>query len=203
MINFFKSAGCSVLGGVPANWRTLNGDSQTNAAWAAVYRSFDVISPWTIGRYTTEAQADSYKSSTLVPDLSDCQSNNIDFLPVEFPGYSAHNLGGGTLNGIPRNGGAFFWRQIYNALNAGCGMLYGAMFDEIDEGTALYKIAPTTNEIPAFAPTNQYQFFALNADGYSLPSDWYLRVTQQGEQTIHQAIPLNSILPITPTNQII
>jgi hypothetical protein len=202
MINFFKSAGCTVLGGVPYYWRTLNGDSQTNAAWAAVYRSFDVLSPWAVGRYSTEAQADALKP-TLAADLSDCTSNNIDYLPVEFPGYSAHNLGGGTLNGIPRNGGGFYWRQLYNALSAGCTMLFGAMFDEIDEGTALYKIAPTTNEIPAFAPTNQYQFFALNADGYSLPSDWYLRVTQQGQQTIHHSIPLNSILPITPTNQII
>jgi hypothetical protein len=203
IINYFKSAGCTVLGGVPTYWRTLNSDSQTNAGWAGVYRSFDVLSPWTVGRYSTEAQADSYKTGTLIPDLADCQSNNVDYLPVEFPGYSAHNLGGTALNQIPRNGGGFFWRQIYNSLSAGCTMLYGAMFDEIDEGTALYKIAPTTNEIPATAATNQYQFFALNADGYSLPSDWYLRVTQQGEQTIHQAIPLNGLLPITPTNQII
>ncbi len=119
-----------------------------------------------------------------------------------FPGYSAHNLGGGTLNGIPRNGGRFFWRQTYNALSAGATMLYGAMFDEIDEGTALYKLAPTTNEIPVASATNQYQFFALNVDGYTLPSDWYLRVTTQGTLALHHNNPLSSILPITPTNGI-
>src|SRR5262249_7457585 len=142
VINYFKSAGCTVMGGVPANWRTLNGDSMTNAEWSAVYHSFDVISPWTVGRYQTDSQADSFKASNIVPDIADCRSNNIDYLPVQFPGYSAHNLGGGALNQIPRNGGEFFWRQIYNALSAGSTMLYGAMFDEIDEGTALYKIAP-------------------------------------------------------------
>ncbi len=200
IINFFKTAGCTVLGGVPANWRTLNGDSQTNTAWTAVYHSFDVLSPWTVGRYTTEAQADSFKSSTLAPDLADCKANGVDYMPVVFPGYSAHNLGGTTLNGIPRNAGRFFWRQIYNALNAGSSMVYGAMFDEIDEGTALYKLAPTTNETPAAALSDQYQFFALNADGYSLPSDWYLRVTGQGTLATHDAIPLGAALPITPTN---
>ena len=33
-IHFFKAAGCTVMGGVPAYWRTLNGYAQTNAAWA-------------------------------------------------------------------------------------------------------------------------------------------------------------------------
>ena len=203
MINFFKSAGCTVMGGVPTNWRTLNGDSQTNAGWASVYRSFDVLSPWMVGRFTNSAGADSYKTATLIPDLADCMSNHIDFLPVVFPGYSAHNLSAFAFNGTARLGGNFYWRQIYNSLSAGCTMLYGAMFDEIDEGTALYKLAPTTNTIPAFAPTNQFQFFALNVDGYSLPSDWYLRVTQQGQAMTHHSVPFSSILPITPTNQII
>jgi hypothetical protein len=200
IINFFKSAGCTVMGGVPYNWRSLTADSQTNAAWAAVYRSFDVLSPWAVGRYSTMAQADNFKTSTLVPDLSECLSNNIDYMPVVFPGYSAHNLGGGPLNSIPRLGGRFFWKQIFNAASAGCTMIYGAMFDEIDEGTALYKLAPTMNETPAVPVTNAYQFFSLNADGETLPSDWYLRVTGKGTLAVHHAEPLNATLPITPTN---
>jgi hypothetical protein len=202
IINNFKASGCTVMGGVPYYWRTLNSDSQTNAAWAAVYRSFDILSPWAVGRYSTSSQADSFKASTLQPDLADCVSHNIDYMPVAFPGYSAHNLGGATLNSIPRLGGRFFWRQIYNAISAGCPMLYGAMFDEIDEGTALYKLAPTMNETPAVPATNAFQFFALNVDGESLPSDWYLRATGLGTRTIHGTDPLSSFLPITPTNSI-
>jgi hypothetical protein len=129
-------------------------------------------------------------------------SNNIDYMPVAFPGYSAYNLGGSTLNGIPRSGGRFFWRQMYASISAGCPMLYGAMFDEIDEGTALYKLAPTMNETPAVPVANPYQFFALNVDGESLPSDWYLRVTGQGTRAAHHDNPLSSFLPITPTNAI-
>src|SRR5205814_9266540 len=151
-----------VAGGMPPYWLTLAIDSQTNAAWAGVYRSFDVLSPWTIGRYSNDAGANTYKSGTLEADLAECQSHNIDYLPVAFPGYSPHNLNGGytnaPLNQIPRNGGEFFWRQIYNGLSAGCSMLFRAMFDEIDEGTALYKLATTLNETPSFPPTDHDQF---------------------------------------------
>ncbi len=49
VIDYFKSAGCTVMGGLPTYWRTLNNDTQTNAAWAAVFRSFDIISPWSVG----------------------------------------------------------------------------------------------------------------------------------------------------------
>src|ERR1051325_6753847 len=202
IIDYFKAAHCTVLGGVPTNWRTLSSASVANAAWTAVYHSFDVLSPWTVGRYNNESQADNYRNVTLVADLAECQTYGIDFLPVVFPGYSAHNLSNFPLNGIPRNGGRFFWRQIYNAIGAGCPALYGAMFDEIDEGTALYKLAPTLNETPSFAPTDQYQFFALNADGYNLPSDWYLRATSDGTLTMHHKVGINESLPITPTNQI-
>ena len=65
-------------------------------------------------------------------------------MPVIFPGFSWHNLKATLpLNQIPRNGGTFYWRQVYNAISAGCTMLYGAMFDEVDEGTAMFKMAPT------------------------------------------------------------
>jgi hypothetical protein len=200
IINFFKSTGCTVMGGVPYWWRTLNNDSQTNAGWAAVYHSFDIISPWAVGRYTNQSTADSLKNSALLPDVGYCISNNIDYMPVVFPGYSAHNESGYALNGTARLGGRFFWRQIYNALSSGSPMVFGAMFDEIDEGTALYKLAPTMNETPSVPATNYYQFFALNVDGESVPNDWYLRVTGQGTHAAHHDTPLSAVLPITPTN---
>jgi hypothetical protein len=47
------------------------------------------------------------------------------------------------------------------------------MFDEVDEGTAIYKTAAT----PAAAPVN-FPNVTLAADGMSLPSDWYLQVAR-------------------------
>ena len=198
LINFFKSNGCTVMGGVPYNWRTLDGDSQTNSAWTAVYHSLNILSPWSVNRYQNENQVDA-NMPRLQDDLADCQANGVEYMPVAFPGYSAHNLNGGAVNEVPREGGNFYWRQIYNSLRSGCSMVYGAMFDEIDEGTALYKLAPTMQTTPVPGASS---FFALDVDGKSLPSDWYLRVTGQGTRALHGTTPISEQLPITPTNSI-
>ena len=192
-IDWFKAAGCTVMGGLPTHWRTLNGDAQTNAAWSNVFRSFDVISPWSVGRYGNNSGADSFRVNQIVPDLADCTSHGIDYMPVIFPGFSWTNLNKGPFNQIPRNGGNFYWRQAYNAVLSGCTMVYGAMFDEVDEGTAMYKLAPTAAQLPA-----QGSFVPLNIDGYNLGSDWYLRLADQAGKMLRGEIPLRSQIPITP-----
>jgi hypothetical protein len=193
VIDHFKSAGLTVMGGVPTSWRTLRNDSQTNAAWAAVYRSFDIISPWSVGRYDTLAAADGFRQALIVPDLAETRLRGIDYMPVIFPGFSWHNLNGGQLNQIPRQSGAFYWRQAYNVMAASCTMVFGAMFDEMDEGTAMLKMAPTRLELPA-----QGEFLPLNADGQALPSDWYLRVAGEASKMRRGEIILNNKVPIQP-----
>jgi hypothetical protein len=193
VINWFKSQGVTVMGGVPTYWRTLTNDSYTNAAWTPVYLSFDVISPWAVGRYGDNGGADGYTASITAPDLAECKSNGIDYMPVAFPGFSWYNENGGTLNQIPRNGGSFYWRQIYDDVHAGCNMIYGAMFDEVNEGTAMYKLVPTPAQLPA-----QGTFLALNCDGITLDSDWYLRLANQAGMMLRGEIPLQTAIPISP-----
>ena len=192
-INYFKAAGCTVMGGVPVGWRTLNRDAQTNSAWAAVFRTFDVISPWSVGRYGDDSGADNFRKNFIAPDLAEARQAGREYMPVVFPGFSWHNLHGGKLNQIPRRGGEFYWRQVYNAVAAGCPMIYGAMFDEVDEGTALFKLAPTAAQLPA-----QGTFVPLDMDGVKLPSDWYLRLANQAGRMLRGEIPLQSKPPITP-----
>jgi hypothetical protein len=193
IIAWFKAAGCTVMGGVPTNWRTLTSDSKTDPAWAAVYRSFDIISPWSVGRYSNNSGADNFRQNFVAPDLSDARANGRDYLPVIFPGFSWHNLNAGPLNQIPRSGGRFWWRQLYNCKSTGCNMIYGAMFDEMDEGTAMLKMAPTTAQLPA-----QGTFVPLDIDGEALPSDWYLRLAGEGGKMLRGEIPLSSTRPINP-----
>jgi hypothetical protein len=51
-------------------------------------------------------------------------------------------------------------------------MLYTAMFDEINEGTAIFKLAAERDQEPTGT-----DLFALNADGcHAAGSDMYLRV---------------------------
>src|ERR1022692_2117864 len=193
VINFFKSAGLTVMGGLPTYWRTLNNDAQSDPAWAAVFRSFDIISPWSVGRYGDIAGADNFRQNLIVPDKAEAAANGREYVPVIFPGFSWFNLNGGPLNQIPRNGGTFYWEQAYNAKLSGCNMIYAAMFDEVDEGTAMYKLAPTANEIPA-----QGSFVPLNIDGDSLPSDWYLRLANEASRMLRGDIPLQNTIPIVP-----
>ena len=46
-------------------------------------------------------------------------------------------------------------------------MIYNAMFDEVDEGTAMFRLAPTT-DIVLMLP-----HVTLDADGCRLSNDWY------------------------------
>jgi hypothetical protein len=183
----------TLMGGVPTHWRTLTGDSKTDAAWAAVYRSFDLLSPWSVGRYANEAGADAFRTTQIAPDLADATSHGIGYVPVVFPGFSWHNLTGDPVNQIPRSGGHFYWRQVYNAMAAGCTMIYGAMFDEVDEGTAMYKLAPSAATLPT-----QATYVPLDVDGTTLPSDWYLRVAGEATRMLRGTRPLTATLPLTP-----
>ncbi len=49
------------------------------------------------------------------------------------------------FDAIPRNKGNFLWKQLAGAIESGANMIYVAMFDEIDEGTAIFKCA---HEVP-------------------------------------------------------
>ena len=192
-IAFFKAAGCTVMGGVPTYWRTLNSDSQTNAAWLTAYHAFDILSPWSVGRYSTTNQVDSFAANQILPDLQDTRTHGQDYMPVIFPGFSWRNLNGGTLNQIPRYGGAFYWRQVYDAVGAGCAMLYGAMFDEMNEGTSMLKMAPTAAQLPT-----QATLVPLNIDGQTLPTDWYLRLAGQAAAMLRGDLPVQAKMPIAP-----
>lgn len=183
----------TLVGGIPARWRTLDGDSKRDAAWARVYRSFDVLSPWTVGRFWDDAGADAYRATRLAADLAAATAAGKRYMPVVWPGFSWHNLQRGAPNQIPRRGGAFYWRQVWNAVGAGATMLKTAMFDEVDEGTAMFKLAPTAAHLPTGA-----SFVPLDADGHALPSDFYLRVGGAATALLRGDLPLSSALPVAP-----
>jgi hypothetical protein len=185
LIEFFKNNPepryrVTLLGGIPARWRTLSRDSKTEEAWARVYRSFDILSPWTVGRFRDEEGTDLFYREEVEPDLVETNRLGLEYMPVVFPGFSWHNMNPtAPLNPIPRRGGRFYWHQIERALQAGTTMMYGAMFDEVDEGTAIFKLAPTRDSVPAGVP-----IVTLDTDGDQLPSDWYLQLARQAQRRL-------------------
>src|SRR6202034_3139429 len=111
----------------------------------------------------------SYKSSRLVPDLADCNTNGVAYQPVMFAGFTWANWNGSVPNDIPRAAGTFMWRQAYNIKQTGIGTAYVAMFDEYDEGTAIAKAADSYYAIP-----NNQWFLTTSADGTYCSGDFYM-----------------------------
>lgn len=190
ILAFFKddpaSGGLTVMLGVPSWWRTQTRDAITDPAFHEILLGADVISPWTPGRYSTPEAATRHATELWQPDLAWCREHRLDYLPVAFPGFSWHNLKGAPLNAIPRLGGRFFWSQVTAARRVGAEMLYVAMFDEVDEGTAIFKC---TNE-PPVGPGVSF----LTYEG--LPSDHYLRLTGLAGKVIRGELPPTDALPI-------
>ena len=189
LVSFFKSdptyGGVYLIGGIDPGWRTLKGSSRTEPAWEKVYRSFDAISPWNVGRYRDEASMDHIRKEVWEPDLAELKKLNMGYMPVAFPGFSWDNLRrarpGSTA--IPRRKGEFFWRQLAIFKELGMRTVFIAMFDEVDEGTAIYKVADQT-------PVGKH---FVTYDG--LPSDWYLRLTGAATRMIRGDDPLSKKVP--------
>ncbi|BCU78607.1 glycoside hydrolase family 71/99-like protein [Luteolibacter sp. LG18] len=174
LVRFFKDdAKCSVMLGVPACWRTLDRDAIADPALLQIIAMADVVSPWTVGRYGKIPEVTRHATGTVKDDLAWCRDHRLDYLPVAFPGFSWHNLMAGRgrdlpVNQIARDGGRFLWSQATQYHDAGAKALYIAMFDELDEGTAIFK---TRND-----PPTGVSLFVSEPD---VPNDRYLRIAGQ------------------------
>lgn len=178
LIEFLKSdpeyGGNTVLLGVPTGWRTFDRDAIRDAALHATLLKADVISPWTVGRYATPEEAARHAERDWRADLAWCEARGKDYLPVVFPGFSWHNLRPGSpLDQVPRLGGKFLQSQFAAAKKVGAKSAYVAMFDELDEGTAVFKCVndPPVGESPF-----------VTYEG--LPSDHYLRLCGEGRRLL-------------------
>lgn len=189
LLRFFKQEGCSIMVGVPYWWRTQRRDAITDPALPDLIKLADVVSPWAVGRIRTPGDAASRVDDPMKPDLAWCREHGLDYLPVIFPGFSWTNLQqsrGRTepFNSIPRLGGRFLWSQAVAAKQAGATAVYVAMFDEMDEGTAIFK----TSADPPVGPSR-----FLTEPG--LPPDHYLRLTGKIGRMMRGEIPPEMLPP--------
>lgn len=185
LVEFLRDDGCAVMLGVPTGFRELNRDSVTDPALHDVLQQADVISPWTVGRYRNPEEAGNHGEKVWGPDLAWCAERKVDFLPVVFPGFSWFNMYGRQFDSIPRLKGRFLWSQFVAAKRAGTTMIYVAMFDEVDEGTAIFKCE---NDPPVSEGTKFLTFEGL-------PSDFYLRLTDAGARLLRGELPVQETLP--------
>jgi hypothetical protein len=186
LIDFFKGDpkyAVTLVGGCQWYWRT-----EKDPEWARAFRRFDVISPWNVGNVSKVDGRKHAATGYWKDDLAEAKRAGVAYLPVIYPGFGWTNLKGrgAAAATIPRLGGEFYWRQFARAGELGIDMAYVAMFDEVDEATAIFKVS---NAPPVQARFETYE---------GLPSDWYLRLTGEGARVIRGERRGELALPIRP-----
>jgi hypothetical protein len=186
IIDFFKDDakyGATLIGGCQWWWRT-----EKDQEWAKVFRRFDIISPWNVGNSTKIGDQKHASTGSWKADLQEAKQAGMGYLPVIYPGFGWRNLMGkkAANHDLPRLGGEFYWRQFSTAADLGIKMAYVAMFDEVDEGTAVFKVSNT--------PPTQGRFVTYEG----LPADWYLRLTGEGTKLLRGERQNQKTIPIKP-----
>lgn len=189
--------GCAVMLGVPTFWRDLNSDCVEDPYLHELIKKADLIMPWMVQRFTPLLHNDMARYRDMIRgDMKWCQANNVDYVPCVCPGFSWHNLSRQEfpddvkpVGSIPRQGGRFYWQQISTALGAGANKLYVAMFDEVNEATAIFKCTdhPPLSKLSSF----------IDMEGK--PSDHYLWLTGEAGRMLRKEIPPTTQMPVRNT----
>ena len=196
-VDFLKNdpvyGGCSIMMGVPTFWRDLNADCNPDPFLHELIREIDIVLPWMVQRFSPLLHNDMHRlRDVILDDITWCKANNVDYVPCVTPGFSWHNLSRQSaklapkpVNSIPRLGGQFYWDQITTALVSGAEMLYVAMFDEVNEGTAIFKVSdnPPVSDVAKF----------VGNDGK--PSDHYLWLSGEAARMLRKEKPLTFSMP--------
>ena len=190
------------IGGVPTKWRTATDDSKTDAPGRGrlLARRLPLVRRRVAvdrGRYADDAGADAFATADIVPDLAAAKVGADALHARRASRVLWHNLNasaGGRSSTRSRGAGAPSTGA--RSSNAAPGRLddpYTAMFDEVDEGTAMFKVAASAATLPAGA-----SLVPLDADGQTLPSDFYLRLGGAATGMLRGDLPLTATLPVAP-----
>ncbi len=187
LIDFFKTPGpyaAYVVGGGDWDWRR-----NKDEAWQKMLARLDAYSPWNTGNFSKDREGVVHAASSWwAEDRKACEERGQLWLPVVYPGFSWDNLQRkepGTTN-IPRRGGAFLWEQFHELDKLGVKSVCVAMFDEVDEGTAIFKVS---NHPPTQAHFVSYE---------GMPADWYLRLTGEVTRLLREKQPVPKDIPLKP-----
>lgn len=199
LIDFLKNdpvyGGCAVMLGVPTYFRELNKDCLPDPYLHEIIESADIVLPWMVQRFTPLVHHPmDHLRDHVIEDIKWAKERGVDYVPIAYPGFSWRNLSLSNpglarytaYGAIPRLGGRFYWDQLTTMINAGAEMIYVAMFDEIDEGTAIFKVSDI--------PPNSDKAHFIDNDG--MPSDHYLYLTGQAAKMLRKEIPLQQEMPV-------
>lgn len=150
-------------------------------AWTEVFERMDAWMHWNVGNYN----GDYAQTAQWYQDQIYFSGAGVLYIPLIYPGFGWDNL----MNKPPgttyksRLEGKFMWQQFLDAKQLGAQAIYIAMFDEIDESTAIFKV---TNDIPV----NHYF-----SDLEGLHSDFYLLMAGYGTKMMRSEVPVPQDMP--------
>ncbi|MET0403959.1 MAG: glycoside hydrolase family 71/99-like protein [Cystobacter sp.] len=141
--------------------------------WKQVIYRMGAWQPWNTGNNAAGMYPnDSYWAA----DQAALAARGVLYVPQMYPGASSNNREGNHSwdpnSSDGRDSGKFLWSQAKRATSIGAASVFLGMFDEIDEGTQIFKVSPTP---PTQAPFRTYP---------GLPSDAYLCFTGQAAKMI-------------------
>ncbi len=177
VISWFKAQGCYVIGGVPTYWRTSTNDSY--ADFTSVYDSFNMISPWMIGRIGDITDENLFYTNITQADQAYCNAKGIAYQPCILPG---------DMQAGQRDNGNFMWTQFYNEIKDGCQGIYISMFDEYNENNEILNTADSYLSRPS-----DYKFLTTSSGGTYISPDYYMRLTGAGGKMLKGLIPLSIV----------
>ncbi|WNG17263.1 glycoside hydrolase family 71/99-like protein [Cystobacter fuscus] len=152
--------------------------------WKQVIYRMGAWQPWNTGNSGSNP-GDVPNSSYWAADQAALAARGVMYVPQLYPGSSDFNRSGKVWDPSAdnRQSGAFLWSQVARAASIGASSVFLGMFDEIDEGTQIFKVSST--------PPTQAHF----RDNQGLPSDAYLCFTGQATKMIRGEIPYRTTPP--------
>ena len=160
------------------SWRTAFSNS-----WKQVIYRLGSYQPWNTGN--AQGGAIGPNTSYWAADKADLAAHHVLYQPQIYPGGSDDNRShrAGHSNSNPRAKGSFYWSQFAAATGIGAPWAFVGMFDELDEGTEIFKVTSS--------PPTQAYFIGYEG----LPSDCYLCFTSKGAQMLRHQIPFSQSKP--------
>ncbi len=180
----------SIMLGVPYYWETLENDTTTDPELHELIKRCDIVLPWAVGRYSHK-NYDSEETDKIASNVAWCKNNDTDYAQLIFPGFSWGNLQSdySLYDAFPRNSGDFMWTQIWGAYTQGVEMYYMAMFDEVDEGTAIFK-CKTKGNLPL---NGDGEFVGYDTD---IKSDHYMWLAGHAKKLLENSAGYGENQPI-------
>ncbi|MBR1410301.1 MAG: xylosidase [Prevotella sp.] len=195
-VETLQAQGWSIMLGCPAYWRQGGNDCVSGAEHTELIKLIkqcDAFIPWYVGRYGYDNFAGTDWQNRIKQDITTANSystadHRVIYAEHIFPGGSDRNMH--PNNGYPdgdktntgyRYGGKFYWSQIYHDIKNGAEAIYIGMFDEMDEGTAIFKQL-NVSKVPSNVPYKKANVPAMY--GYETDDDYYVNYATSGSYSM-------------------